>query len=112
MICSTSSPLFSAIGVSCELLGVSVKVNVTLHCTSCTGSLISYNVITDGAIIIPNLPTGYYTVDVIVVDSNYINIATTEMVVLPDNITSSMSTDELTATVTCAGKQIVVSNCK
>ena len=41
--------------------------------------------------------------DVIVVDSNYINITTTEMIVLP-NITSNMSTDEPTATATCAGK--------
>ena len=108
-----SSPLFNAIGVSCQLLGEPAKVNVTLHCTSCTGSLISYNVITDGPIIIPNLYTGSYTVDVIVIDSNYINIATTEMIVLPNNVTSNastdeptaiaISTDEPTATATCTG---------
>ena len=78
--------------------------------------------ITDGPIIIPNLPTGSYTVDVIVVDSNYINTTTTEMIVLPNNVTSNASTDEPTAiatstdepttTATCTGKQIVASNCK
>ena len=68
--------------------------------------------ITDGPIIIPNFPTGYYTVDVIVVDSIYMHITTTEMIVLRNNITSNMSTDEPATTATCTGKQIIVaSNC-
>ena len=117
LICNVSSPLHKAIGVSCQLLGEPAKVNVTLHCTSCTGSLISHNVITDGPIIIPNLYTGSYTVDVIVIDSNYINITTTEMIVLPNNVTSNTSTDEPTAiaistdeptsTATCTGNWTV-----
>ena len=68
--------------------------------------------ITDGPIIIPNLPTGYYTVDVNVVDSNYINITSTEMIILRNNITSNMSTDDPSATATCTSKQIVASNYK
>ena len=49
--------------------------------------------LTDGPIIIPNLPSGNYTVDVVVVDSVYINITTTEMIVLSNDITTIMSTN-------------------
>ena len=53
---------------------------------------------TDGPITISYLPTGNYTIDVIVVDGNYINITTTEMIVVfndvTNNITDNMSTDE------------------
>ena len=64
---------------------------------------------TDGPITISYLPAGNYTIDVIVVDSNYINITTTEMIVvyndITNNITDNMSTDELTTeSTTCMGK--------
>ena len=55
---------------------------------------------TDGPITISYLPAGNYTIDVIVVDGNYINITTTEMIVVfndvTNNITDNMSTDEPT----------------
>ena len=89
-ICRITSPSFDAIGVSCELLGNIPRVNITVDCTSCTSSFKS-SVLTDGPIIIPNLPSGNYTVDVVVVDSVYINITTTEMIVLSNDITTIMS---------------------
>ena len=91
-ICNISSTSFDAIGVSCELLGNLPRVNITVDCTSCSSSF-KYSVITDGPIIIPNLPSGNYTVDVVVVDSVYINITTTEMIVLSNDVTTTMSTN-------------------
>ena len=108
LVCSVNSPFFNAVGVSCQLLGESAKVNVTLNCTSCTNSFKPHAVITDGPIIIPNLPAGTYTVDVIIVDSNYINITTTEMVMVSNNVTTNISTNEPTTeqatSTTCVGK--------
>ena len=91
-ICRITSPSFDAIEVSCELLGNIPRVNITVDCTSCTSSFKS-SVLTDGPIIIPNLPSGNYTVDVVAVDSVYINITTTEMIVLSNDITTIMSTN-------------------
>ena len=108
-VCNISSLTFDTIGVSCKLLGNFVRINIILNCTSCTGSLISYTVITDGPITISYLPAGNYTIDVIVIDSNYINITTTEMIMvfndITNNITDNMSTDEpTTESTTCMGK--------
>ena len=61
LVCSVNSPFFNAVGVSCQLLGESAKVNVTLNCTSCTNSFKPHAVITDGPVIIPNLPAGTYS---------------------------------------------------
>ena len=95
--------------MSCKLLGNLVRINIIINCTSCTGNLRSYAVMTDGPITISYLPAGNYTIDVIVVDSNYINITTTEMIVafnnITNNITDNVSTDEPTTELTtCMGK--------
>ena len=99
-VCNINSTFFNAIEVQCQFLGELVRVNITLKCTSCTSSFKSYTVITDGPVIIPNLPAGNYTVDVIVADSNYI---TTEVITVPISITANISTEPTTST-TCTSK--------
>ena len=92
-ICSISSLSFNTIGVSCELLENLPRVNITVKCTSCTSSFKPYSIITDGPIIIANLPAGNYTVDVVVVYSVYFNISTSEMIVVSNDVTTNMSTN-------------------
>ena len=91
LICNISSPSFNAIGVSCELLGNLPRVNITVKCTSCTSNFKPYSVITDGPIIIANLPAGNYTVDVVFVDSVYTDITTTEMIVVSNDVTTNIT---------------------
>ena len=82
----------------CQFLGELAKVNITFKCTSCTNSFKSYSVITVGLVIIPNLPAGNYTVDVIVANSGYINITTTEVIVVPGNVTANIYTEPTSST--------------
>ena len=104
-VCNISSPTFDTIEISCELFGNLVRINTILTCTSCTSDFRSYAVMTDGPITISYLPAGNYTVDVIAVHSIYINITTTEMIVVANNNTNNMSTDEpTTESTTCKGK--------
>ena len=78
--------------MSCELLWNLPRVNITVKCISCISSFKPYSVITDGPIIIANLPAGNYTVDIVVVDSVYFNITTTEMIMVSNDVTTNMST--------------------
>ena len=100
LVCNIISPFFNAIEVDCQFLGELAKVNITFKCTSCTNSFKSYTVIAVGFVIIPNLPAGNYTVDVIVANSGYINITTTEVIVVPGNVTANILNTEPTTSTT------------
>ena len=93
---------FNIIYISCELLGNLTRVNVTLKCTSCTGSSEYHTIVNDSPIVIPNLPAGNYTVHVTAVDVNFITVE--KIIIVPDNIisttTNTLSTIITTATTT------------
>ena len=83
MVHDISSPSFNTIEVSCELLGNLTRVIVTLICTRCTSSSEYHTTVNDSCIVIPNLPVGYYTVDVTAVDAN---IRTVEVIMVFDHL--------------------------
>jgi len=99
-LCSTSSPSFNSIKISCNLLGKLARINVTLKCTSCTSSFKSHAVIGNSTspIVIPNLPAGNYTVDIIAVDINNANITTTEVITVSDIVINTPPICEPTTT--------------
>ena len=90
-VCNIISPSFGIIEVSCELLGKLVRVGVILNCTSCTGKH-TFSVTDDNPIVIPNLPAGNYTVDIIAVDINNDIIRTVKVIVISEEVTTDMST--------------------
>ena len=98
LVCNIISPFFNAIEVHCQFLGELAKVNITFKCTSCASSFKSYTVIAVGFVIIPNLPAGNYTVDVIVANIDYINITATEVIIVPGNVTANIYTEPTTST--------------
>ena len=87
-VCAITSPSFNTIGVSCELLGNLVRVTVILNCTSCIGSDESYTILGDSPVVIPNLPAGNYSVDVIAVDISNVIIRTMKVIIMSDNVTT------------------------
>ena len=87
-ICNINSPYFNTIVVSCELLGNLVRVNVILNCTSCTGSDELYTILGDSPVVIPHLPAGNYSVDVIDVDISNVIIRTVGVIMVSDNVTT------------------------
>ena len=76
--------------MSCELLGNVVRVNVIFNCISCTGSQ-KQAITDDSPIIIPYLPAGTYTVDVIAVDISNDIIRAVELIVMSEYSTIGMS---------------------
>ena len=89
-VCNISSPSFNTIEVSCKLLGILVRVNVLLNCTSCTDSQLQ-TITDDSPIVISEFPAGNYIVDVIAVDFSNDIIRTVEVIVMSEDVTTDMS---------------------
>jgi len=92
-LCNTNSPSLNTIKISCDILGKLARINVTLKCTSCTSSFKSHTIIISGSpIVIPNLPAGNYTVDIIALDITNANVATMEVITVSGIVTDTPST--------------------
>ena len=90
-VCNISSPSFNTIRVSCELLGILVRVNVILNCISCIGSHAVYTITDDSPIVVRFLPAGNHTVNVTAVDISNDIIKTVEVIVMSEDVTIDMS---------------------
>ena len=103
-VCNISSPSSNIIEVTCKLFGDLARVNVILTCINCTGSSTRYSILGDSPVVIPDLPAGNYTADIIAVDIYNNIIRNVEVIVMSENAatdtvsTSAVSTIEVLTT--------------
>ena len=72
-------------------MGNLVRVNITVNCISCTGEHTTHSITDDSPVVIPKLPAGNYTVDVIAVDINNDTVRTVKVIVMSEDVTTDMS---------------------
>ena len=112
-VCNISSTSFNTVEVSCELLGVLVRIRVILTCNNCT---INNTTTDDSPVIFQNLTAGKYTIDATPVVIGNFNI--TKVIMVSDDVntatTNTPTTDDAnTATnnTTTTEGTVMINNC-
>ena len=103
-VCNISSPSSNTIEVTCKLFGEMARVNVILTCIDCTDSSTRYSILDDSPVIIPELPAGNYTAEIMTVDMDIV-LRAVKMVAISDNVvtaTTNTPTNDVTDTTTNA----------